>query len=64
MHRHALTLLHAAADLAGELRHQGPHPISRARIGMLASIATTLTPHIVNHLRENYGIDDVTLHAG
>ena len=39
--RHAQRILNSIEDLATSMRHEGPHPISVLRVGMLASIATT-----------------------
>ncbi|MEL7257181.1 MAG: LysR family transcriptional regulator [Pseudomonadota bacterium] len=64
MFRHASHVLNAIADLATEMRHQGPHPISRLRVGILASIATTLSVPLVRLARETFGVEDMTLHAG
>ena len=64
MQRHAHRILNAVADLATDIRHQGPHPISVLRIGLLASIATTLTPALVGLAQDTFGVQDITLHAG
>ncbi|MCB1882942.1 MAG: LysR family transcriptional regulator [Geminicoccaceae bacterium] len=61
---HAARILHAVADLDTGMRHRGPHPISVLKIGLLASIATTLTPDLVALARDGFGVQDVTLHAG
>ena len=44
LHRQAIKILNALSDLESEMRHVGPHPISVLRVGIQASIATTLTP--------------------
>lgn len=64
MFRHASRVLNTVADLATEMRHQGPHPISRLRVGMLASIATTLTVPLVKLAKTRFGVEDMTLRAG
>ncbi len=64
MFRHATRVLNAVADLATDLRHKGPHPISRLRVGMLASIATTLSVPLVRLAKDQFGVGDMTLHAG
>ena len=46
------------------MRHQGPQPIGVLRLGILASIATTLTPPLVTLAQTGFGVRDVTLHAG
>jgi DNA-binding transcriptional LysR family regulator len=64
LHRHAARILNVVGDLETEMRHQGPTPISLLRIGILASIATTLTPGLVALAKKGFGVRDVTLHAG
>ena len=64
MQRHAMRILNAVADLASDLRHSGPQPIPTLRLGLLASIATTLTPPLVSLAREEFDVEDVTLNAG
>jgi DNA-binding transcriptional LysR family regulator len=63
-HRHAARILNGVGDLETDMRHQGPTPISVLRIGILASIATTLTPGLVALAKKGFGVRDVTLHAG
>lgn len=62
--RHAQRILNSVEDLATSMRHEGPRPISVLRIGMLASIATTLTPPLVRLLKSEVSVEDLTLHAG
>jgi len=62
--RHAHLVLNAVQDLATSLRHQGPQMIPVLRVGMLASIATTLTPPLVRLAKDGYGVQDLTLYAG
>ena len=64
MYRHATRILNSVADLATDLRHRGPHPISVLRVGMLASIATTLSVPLVQLAKDRFGVEDMTLHAG
>ncbi len=64
MYRHATRILNSVADLATDLRHKGPHPISRLRVGMLASTATTLSVPLVQLARDQYQVQDMTLRAG
>ena len=64
LHRHAARILNVFGDLETEMRHQGPTPISVLRLGILASIATTLTPGLVALAKKGFGVRDVTLHAG
>ena len=62
--RHAARILNEFGDLETEMRNQGPTPISVLRLGILASIATTLTPGLVALAKKGFGVRDVTLHAG
>lgn len=62
--RHATRVLNEVEDLVTEMRHEGPKPVSVLRVGMLASIATTLTPELVTLANERFGVADLTLHAG
>jgi len=62
--RQARQILNAVEDLATTMRHEGPRPISVLRIGTLASIATTLTPILVQTAKSEFDVGDVTLHAG
>lgn len=64
LHRHAARILNVVGDLETEMRQQGPTPISVLRLGILASIATTLTPGLVALAKKGFGVRDVTLHAG
>ncbi len=64
LHRHAARILNVVGDLETEMRHQGPTPISVLRLGILASIATTLTPGLVALAKKGFGVRDVMLHAG
>lgn len=64
LHRHAVRILNAVEDLSTNMRHSGPNPISVLRVGVLASIATTLSPALVRIAQQAYGVQDVSLHAG
>lgn len=64
LHSHAIKILNAVEDLSTSMRHSGPNPISVLRIGLLASIATTLTPSLVAMAQKVYKAQDVSLHAG
>ena len=64
LHQHAVSILNSITDLATDMRRQGPHPISTLRVGLLASIATTLTPSLVELSKESFGVEDMTLNAG
>lgn len=62
--RHAQRILNSIEDLATSMRHEGPRPISVLRIGLLASIATTLTPPLVRLTKSGFEVEDLTLRAG
>lgn len=64
VHQQAQNVLHALAGLETEMRHRGPSPIGVLRIGLQASIATTLTADLVALAQEKYKVRDLTLHAG
>lgn len=64
LHRQALKILNTLSDLETEMRHVGPHPISVLRVGIQASIATTVTPGLVALAKDMFGVQDMTLHAG
>ena len=64
LHRQAVRILDALNDMETAMRHVGPQPISNLRIGIQASIATTLTPALVDIAHRRYGVQDVSLHAG
>lgn len=63
-HRHALRILGGVEDLVSDMRHQGTRPISYLRVGIQASIATTLTPDLVALAKTEFNVEDMTLHAG
>ncbi|WP_324751771.1 LysR family transcriptional regulator [Roseovarius sp. Pro17] len=64
LHRHALRILGGVEDLVTDMRHQGARPISHLRVGIQASIATTLTPDLVALAKADFGVEDMTIHAG
>ncbi len=64
LHRQAVKILNALSDLETEMRRVGPHPISMLRVGLQASVATTVTPGLVSLARDSYGVQDMTLNAG
>ncbi len=64
LHGRAQKILHALSDLESELRRVGEAPISLLRVGLQASIATTLTPSLVALAQDRFGVEDITLHAG
>jgi len=63
-HRHTLRVLNEVEDLVTDMRHQGARPISRLRVGMLASTATTLTPDLIALAKDEFKVDDMTVYAG
>ncbi|RKF16772.1 LysR family transcriptional regulator [Roseovarius spongiae] len=64
LHRQAVKILNSLSDMEAAMRHVGPHPIGMLRVGLQASVATTLTPGLVAMARGAFGVTDVTLHAG
>ncbi|MEM9043600.1 MAG: LysR family transcriptional regulator [Pseudomonadota bacterium] len=64
LHQRAQEILHAITKLETEVRHSGLASIGLLRVGIQASIATTLTPGIVSLAQNTYGVQDLTLHAG
>ncbi len=64
LHNRAQRVLHALSDMESELRHVGQASISLLRIGVQASVATTLTPWLVKLAQDEFGVEDITLHAG
>lgn len=64
LHNRAQKILHALSDMETELRHVGQASISLLRVGIQASIATTLTPPLVALAQDRFGVEDVVLHAG
>ena len=64
LHQQAQNVLNALSGLETEMRHSGRSPIGILRIGLQASIATTLTPDLVALAQDKYNVRDLTLHAG
>lgn len=64
LHSRAQKILHALSDMESELRHVGQSSISLLRLGIQASVATTLTPSLVQLAQDDFGVEDITLHAG
>lgn len=64
LHAQAVRILNALTDMETEMRRVGPQSISNLRIGLQASVATTLTPALVSLLRDDFDVQDMTLHAG
>lgn len=64
LHRQATQVLNALSDLETEMRHIGPKPISMLRLGLQASVATTVTPALVKLAKSQFNVADMTLHAG
>ncbi len=64
LHRQATQVLNALSDLETEMRHIGPQPISMLRIGIQASVATTVTPALVAIAKSKFNVADMMLHAG
>ncbi|WP_370228069.1 LysR family transcriptional regulator, partial [Cognatishimia sp.] len=64
LHGKALKILEALSDMETELRHVGQKPLSLLRVGIQASVATTLTPSLIDMAQRVFGVEDITLHAG
>ncbi len=64
LHGKAQKILHAMSDMETELRHVGQNPLTLLRVSMQASIATTLTPALIDLAQQEFQIEDITLHAG
>ncbi len=63
LHAQAVRILNAMVDMETEMRRTGSASISMLRVGMQASVATTLTGPLVTLLKD-HGVEDMTLHAG
>lgn len=57
-------ILDAISDMETELRHVGQKSLSLLRVGIQASIATTLTSALIDLAQRSYGVEDITLYAG
>ena len=64
LHTQAQKILHALADMETELRHVGQQSIRLLRVGIQASVATTLTPPLVALAQRDFMVEDITLFAG
>lgn len=64
LHGRAQKILHAMSDMESELRHVGADSISLLRVGLQASVATTLTPALVQLAQTEFGVEDLTFFAG
>ena len=64
LHRRALRILGEVEDLQTDVRRLESAPIPVLRIGCLASIATTLTPTLVELARARFEIPEVAVFAG
>ena len=64
LHHQAQKILNAKGDPETEMRHGGTSSIPLLRVGLQASIATTLTPGLVSLVQSRFGLRDLTLHAG
>ena len=64
LHGRAQSILNALGDMETEMRHIGDASISHLRVGMQASVATTLTPPLVALAQASFGVEDITLRAG
>ncbi|MEM7073531.1 MAG: LysR family transcriptional regulator [Pseudomonadota bacterium] len=64
LHQQALKALGALADIETAMRHTDRAAVSLLRVGLQASVATTLTPELVSLAQEQFGVRDITLHAG
>ena len=60
----AQRILDAVSDLETELRRIGQQTLSLLRVGLQASIATTLTPPLIELAQTGFGVEDITLFAG
>ncbi|MBE1282426.1 MAG: LysR family transcriptional regulator [Rhodobacteraceae bacterium] len=64
LHGKAQKILDALSDMETELRHVGQKSLTLLRVGIQASIATTLTPSLINLAQRVFNVEDITLHAG
>lgn len=64
LHGKAQRILDALSDMETELRHVGQKSLTLLRVGIQASIATTLTPALIDLAQRRYAVEDITLHAG
>ncbi|MEL7282798.1 MAG: LysR family transcriptional regulator [Pseudomonadota bacterium] len=64
LHAQATRILNAMVDMETEMRRTGRPSISMLRVGVQASVATTVTAPLVTLVKNRYGVEDMTLHAG
>jgi DNA-binding transcriptional LysR family regulator len=64
LHGKAQKILDALSDMETELRHVRQSSMSLLRVGLQASIATTLTPMLIDLAQRGFNVEDITLHAG
>ncbi|WP_245815194.1 LysR family transcriptional regulator [Shimia gijangensis] len=64
LHNRAQKILNALSDMESEMRHIGQASINVLRVGIQASIATTITPSLIALAQEQFGVEDIILHAG
>lgn len=64
LQRRAFRIINELEDLRAELRHLQSGALPILRIGMLASIATTLTPGLYDMVKQELGVPELTLSAG
>jgi len=64
MQRHGFRILNEFEDLRSDMRHMKSSAIPVLRMGMLASIATTLTPGLFDYVEQTLNIPELILSAG
>ncbi len=64
LQRHGFRILNEIKDLKSELRHLSASALPVLRIGLLASIATTLTPGLYDFVENRLRIPELVLSAG
>lgn len=64
LYRRALIITNEIDDLTADVRRLNATPIPVLRVGMLASIATTLMADLVTIAREQFSIPEVVAYAG
>ncbi len=64
LHQQAIRILGALGEMGAAMRHSTSASISLLRVGIQASVATTLTPALVSLAQDDFGVQEITLHAG
>lgn len=64
LHRQAQSIINSIGDLEMAMRHGDESQIGLLRVGLQASVATTLTPGLVALLEQQYAVQDLSLYAG